>query len=138
MTPYEFIGWTLINTSAVTNIVGVASARTITHGLRPRNDTLPSINYLELGGGNRFSGYERQPYSISCRASTAAGARDLNRVVTTVFSGAQGTGITGRNNGFTVERGSIRSDQGLIPESDDKTFNAPVDFDIIYAVSTVS
>ena len=134
MTPYELVGWTLNATTAVT---AITSTR-IWHGLKPRNDTLPSINYLELGAGTRFWGHERQPYSINCRASTPAGARDLNRVVTTVFAGAEGTGITGRNNGFTVERGSLKSDQGLIPEPDGNTFNAPVDFDIIYAVSTVS
>jgi len=141
MTPYEFVGYTLLNTSAVTNIVGVASARTVTHGLRPRNSAVPCINYYAVGGGSRFNGIERQTISISCRANTPAGARDLNRVVTTVFAGAQGTGILGTNNSFDLGRGSLRADQGLIPEDtvDGKTiYNAPVDIDIIYAASTVS
>ena len=141
MTPYEFVGYTLLNTSAVTNIVGVASARTVTHGLRPRNSAVPCINFYAVGGGSRFNGIERQTISISCRANTPAGARDLNRVVTTVFSGAQGTGTYGTNNSFDLARGSLRADQGLIPEEmvDGKTiYNAPVDIDIIYAASTVS
>ena len=141
MTPYEFVGYTLLNTSAVTNIVGVASARTVTHGLRPRNSAVPYINFYEIGGGLRFSGIERQPFSINCRADTPAGARELNRVVTTAFCGAAGTGIYGTNNGFDVARGSLKADQGLIPEDmvDGKTiYNAPVDIDIIYAATTVS
>ena len=141
MTPYEMVGWTLLDASAVTAIVGVASAQTVTHGLRPRNSAVPCINYYAVGGGSRFNGIERQTISISCRADTPAGARDLNRVVTTVFAGAQGTGTYGTNNGFDVARASLKADQGLIPEDmvDGKTiYNAPVDIDIIYAASTVS
>lgn len=137
MTPYEFIGWTMLNASAVTAIVGTR----VTHGLRPRNDSLPSINYHALGGGARFWGMERQTVSISCRANTPEDARDLNRVVTTEMAGADGTGIRGTNNGFDLALGSLIADQGLIPEDkvDGKTvYNAPVDVQIIYAVSTVS
>ncbi len=141
MTPYEMVGYTLLNTSAVTNIVGVASARTVTHGLRPRNGSLPSINYFAIGGGLRFWGIERQAVQISCRADTPGAARDLNRVVTTVFAGAQGTGVAGTINGFDLRLGTLRADQGLIPEEkvDGQTvYNAPVDIQIVYAASTVS
>ncbi len=141
MTSYEFVGYCLLNTSAVTNIVGVASARTVTHGLRSRNGILPCINYFALPGGSRFNGIERMPVSFGCRADTPGAARDLNRVVTTVFAGAQGTGTTGTENGFDLRRGSLIADQGLIPEEkvDGKTvYNAPVDIQIIYAASTVS
>ncbi len=134
MTPYELVGWTLNNTTAVT---AITSTR-IWHGLRPRNDTMPSINYFELGAGQREWGIERQGYSINCRAETPAAARDLAREVVTVFAGADGTGTHGTNNGFDVGRASLRAGQGLIPEPGDKIFNAPVDIDIIYAVSTVS
>ena len=137
MKPYEFVGYTLNNTTAVT---AITSAR-IWHGLRPRNDDLPSINFYAVGGGARFNGLERQTVSISCRADTPGAARDLNRVVTTVFAGAQGMGITGTNNGFDLRLGSLRADQGLIPEDKvgGKTvYNAPVDIQIIYAASTVS
>ena len=141
MTPYEVIGWSLLNTTAVTAIVGTSTSRTVTHGLRPRNSDVPCINYFELGGGSRFSGYERQPYSINCRAATPAAAMDLARVVTTVFAGSAGTGIYGRLNGFNIERGSLIQKQGLIPE--DKVdgvsiYNAPVDITIVYPSSTVS
>jgi len=137
VTAYEFVGWTLTNTSAVT---AITSTR-IYHGLRARSSALPSINYQELGGGSRFYGYERQPYTILCRADTPAGARDLARVVTTAMAGSAGTGIHGRNNGFTLDFGTLIADQGLIPEelADGKTiYNAPIDVQLVYAVSTVS
>ena len=138
MTPYEMVGYEMINTSAVTNIVGATG---ITHGLRPRNDDTPNINYYAVGGGLRFNGIERQTVSISCRADTPGAARDLNRVVTTVFAGAQGTGVAGTINGFDLRLGTLQADQGLIPEEkvDGKTvYNAPVDIQIVYAASTVS
>ena len=137
MMPYEFVGWTFNNTSAVT---AITSTR-IYHGLRARSSVLPAINYQELGPGSRFYGYERQPYTALCRADTPAGARDLARVVTTVVAGSAGTGITGTNNGFTLDLGTLIADQGLIPEElvDGKTvYNVPIDFRLIYAVSTVS
>ena len=133
MTPYEYVGWTLNNTSAVT---AITSTR-INHGLRPRNTDTPCINYFEIGGDRQW-GMERQPFSINCRADTPAGARDLARLVVTVFDGSSGTGTYGANNGFTVARAYLTNDNGLIPEPDDKTFNAPVDIELHYAVSTVS
>ena len=76
MKPYQCIGWTLLNTTAVTNIT-----TTITHGLRPVGTSVPSINYYEVGGNNRLNGIESQVYSINCRHTTPAGARDLARLV---------------------------------------------------------
>ena len=137
MTPYEFVGWTLNNTTAVT---AITSTR-IYHGLRAQNTALPAINYQELGAGSRWYGYERQPYTILCRATTPAGAQDLKRVVTTAMAGSAGTGIHGRNNGFTLDLGTLIADQGLIPEElvDSNTvYNAPIDVQLIYAVSTVT
>ena len=133
MTPYELIGWTLLNATTVTAITSTRVA----HGLRPRNDTLPCINYYTVGG-DRFDGMERQTFSINCRAESPNAARDLARVVITEFHGATGTGVYGRNNGFSVARAYLKTDIGLIPEPDDKTYNAPVDVDIIYSPGTVS
>ena len=134
MTEYEFVGYTLINTTAVTAITGTSN---IWHGLRPKTTDLPSINYLELGGDFR-NGIERRDYSINCRSATAAGARDLARQVLIAFTGTSGTGIYGTTNSFDVARASLRNDNGLIPEPEDNVFNAPVDITIVYPSSTVS
>lgn len=137
MTPYEFVGWTLNNTSSVT---AITSTR-ITHGLRPRSTTTPCINYYETDG-DRYAGIERQGYSVNCRADTPAGARDLARVVTTVFDGTHGQGVYGTNNSFSVGRAYLKTDVGLIPEEPDENnrviYNAPLEIEIQYAVTTVS
>jgi len=137
MTAYEFVGWTLSNTTAVT---AITSTR-IYHGLRARSSALPAINYQELPGGSRFYGHERQPFTILCRATTPAGARDLARVVTTAMAGSAGTGITGTNNGFVLDFGTLIADQGLIPEaleSGKTVYNAPIDIQLVYAASAVT
>jgi hypothetical protein len=57
------------------------------------------------------------------------------------MAGSSGTGITGTNNGFVLDFGHLIADQGLIPEelADGKTiYNAPIDVQLVYAVSTVS
>jgi len=138
MTPYEAIGYTLINTTAVSAIVGAGSASAVFYGLRPLRTTLPSINYYEIGGGTRAFGMERQTFSLSCRAATPGAARDLAREVVTAFGGTSGTGLTGTVNGFDVARVSLGVDGGLIPEPEDNVFNAPVDIVLVYATTTVS
>ena len=137
MTGYEFVGYQLINATAVTTIVGAGSAANVWHGLRPQTTDLPCINYFELSG-NRYNGFETRSFSINCRSATAAGARDLARVVVTAFAGADGNGGYGTVNSFDVARASLRNDNGLIPEVEDKVFNAPVDITVVYASNTVS
>lgn len=133
MKPYQVIGWSLLQTSAIT---AITSTR-VYHGLRPEGTVVPAINFFELPG-SRFYGVERQSYSINCRATTASVARNLARLVTDLFAGTAGTGIYGVQNGFTIDRGSLVQDQGLIPEPEDGIFNAPVDIAIVYGVGTVS
>ena len=133
MKPYQAVGWTLLNTSAVTAIVSTR----VWHAMRPKTDTLPSINYFELGGG-RGNGIESQPYSINCRAATAGGARDLARVVVNTFAGSSGTGMYGTQNWFDIARASLRSDNGLVPEPEEGVYNAPVDVLLVYSVDTVT
>ena len=133
--PYEALGWTLLNTSAVTALTSLR----VYHGLRPQSDnTLPSINYYELGRASGRGGYESQPYSISCRAETAGAARDLARVVITALTGTSQTGLYGTGNSFDIVRMSLVADQGLIPEPDGDAFNAPVDVLLVYMIDTVS
>jgi hypothetical protein len=134
MKPYQLIGWTLLNTTAVT---AITSTR-INHGLRPSGTIVPSINYYELGTATRQHGMEQVVYSINCRASTPGVSRDLARLVLNVFIGSNGDGTYGENNGFEVTRASLEVDGGLIPEPEDGIYNSPVDVRIVYPVSTVS
>jgi len=128
------IGWTLLQTSAVTNIVSTR----VYHGLRPEGTAVPPINYYELGGGVRANGIEIQSFSINCRASTAGAARNLARSVLDLFTGTSGTGIYGTQNGFDIARASLRNDNGLVPEITDNVYNAPIDIAVAYAISTIS
>jgi hypothetical protein len=133
MTPYEFVGYELINTTAISAIVNTR----VYHGLRPEDTTVPSINYFEIEG-ERFSGVESVGFSINCRAGTAGAAKDLARLVVDLFAGTSGSGTYGTTNGFSVMRSSLRSEQALIPETEDNLYNAQVDVQIVYGVSTVS
>lgn len=134
MKPYQAIGWSLIQSTAISAIV---SSR-INHGMRPIGTLVPSINYYEIGGSSRANGHESIVYSINCRASTASAARNLAYLVLDMFSGSSGTGIYGSINGFTISRGGLENDGGIIPEPDDGIYNAPIDIRIVYPIGTVS
>jgi hypothetical protein len=134
MKPHQTIGWTLLQTSSITAIVGSK----INHGLRPVGTAVPSINYYELGGYSRRNGIESAVFSINCRADTADAARNLARLVLDTFHGTSGTGVQGYQSTFTVARSSLENDGGLIPEPEDGIYNAPIDIRIVYPVSTVS
>lgn len=134
MKPYQTIGWTLLNTTAITAIVGTR----VNHGLRPVGTATPCLNYYEVGPVSRFNGMESVTYSINCRAGSAGAARDLARLVTNVFHGADSAGTHGEQNNFQISRASLSNDGGLIPEPEDNIFNAPVDIIIVYPTDTVS
>lgn len=134
MKPYQTIGWTLLNTTAISAIVSTR----VNHGLRPKGTAVPCINYYEVGSPSRFNGMESVQYTINCRASSAAAARDLSRLVVNLFHGSSSTGTTGAENGFDVSRASLLNDDGLIIEPDDDIFNSPVEIQIVYPSSTVS
>lgn len=135
MKPYQAIGYTLLNTTSITAIVSTK----VNHGLRPVGTAVPCINYYELGGPVRANGIESQVYSINCRASTAGAARDLARIVVDTFAGSSGTGIYGyQNSSFEISRASLENDGGLIPETEDQIYNAPIDIRIVYPIDTVS
>jgi hypothetical protein len=134
MKPHQTIGWTLLQTSSITAIVGSK----VNHGLRPVGTAVPSINYYELGGYSRRNGIESTVFSINCRADTADAARNLARLVLDTFHGTQGMGVQGTQNSFTVARSSLENDGGLIPEPEDGIYNAPIDIRFVYPVSTVS
>lgn len=136
----QFIGYSMINCSAITAIVGASSQSRITHGMRPQASALsalPCINYYELPG-SRKNGIEAETFSINCRAVTADTAMDLARKVIDLFHGSSGTGVYGTNNNFDVARASLKNHNGLIPEPNADAYNVPVDILITYAVDTVS
>jgi hypothetical protein len=137
---HDAIGLALLSTTAITTIVGSGTAGRVYHGLRPSTSTLPAINYFKLSG-NRHYGMESEIYSINCRAATASAAMELARQVKELWGGSEGMttyGIWGTApTTFDFSRASI-TDQGLIPEPDEQTFNAPLDLQIVYRVETVS
>jgi hypothetical protein len=142
--PYQAVGWLMINSSAVTAIVGASTQSRITHGMRPQSSalsSLPAINYYEMAGG-RKNGVGSVPFSINCRAVTADTAINLSEKVIDLFHGSSGTGIYGNagtaGNMFSVARVSLRSNNGLIPEPDGGCYNVPVDILVTYPLDTVS
>jgi hypothetical protein len=133
MKEYQLIGYSLFQTTAITAIVG----NKIYHGLRPDGTATPCINYFELNNTRNY-GIESVTYAVNCRAGTSQQARELAREVKDLFGGADGLGIYGIQSSFTVMRSSVVNDAGLVPEPEDDIFNAPIDVQIVYAVSTVS
>ena len=131
MKPAQAIGYALINSTAISAIVGSR----VNHGLRPQGTTTPCINYYELGGLSRLPGMESIVYSINCRDTTAGGARDLARLVLDYFAGTSGTGTYQTQGTFEITKASLSNDGGLIPESTDGIYNAPVDIRIVYPIN---
>jgi hypothetical protein len=126
MRPDQFIGWTLLQSTAVT---GITSTR-VWYGLRPNGDTLPAINFYDVGGPGRFNGLNRPVFSINCRAATAGAARALADTVLSLFIGDDGK--YGDGNGFAAARVSLVNDGGLIPEDD--AYNVPIDVRVISTI----
>ena len=131
MTPAQSIGYALINSTAISAIVGTR----INHGLRPVGTAVPCINYYELGGSTRLRGFDSVVYSINCRASTAGEARTMARLVLDYFAGTSGTGTYQTQGTFEITKASLSNDGGIIPESTDGIYNAPVDIRIVYPIS---
>lgn len=141
MKPYQAVGWSLVNASAVT---AFTTANRITHGMRPQTSSLsalPCINYYELPG-TRKNGIGAATFSINCRAVTADTAMNLAEKVIELFNGSSGTSVYGdggsAGNLFTVAGASLRNHNGLIPEPDSSCYNVPVDLLLTYPLDTVS
>jgi hypothetical protein len=137
MKPPEVIAYALNHTTAISSLV---SANKITHGDRPigNTDALPAINYYEIGGGVRKNGVEKKTFSLNCRASTSGAASTLARAVIALFGGNDGNGIYGNWNGFDISRSSVQFDHGLVSQPTSEGFDAVVDVQIVYPVSTIS
>jgi hypothetical protein len=133
MTGAQMMGYSLTRSTAVSALV----SNRIYHGMRPVSTVVPCINYFEMAGGQRKNGFETVTYSINCRAVTAETALQIARAVTDLFHGSYSTGTYGVMNGFEISRASLRQSQGLIPETSDNLYNAPVDIQIVYPSSSV-
>jgi len=131
MVDHQFIGYTLLQTTAIT---AITSTR-IYHGLRPQSSSissLPCINFFQMSGGGKDNGIKSATFSINCRAVDPAAARSLSGAVADVFGGSFGTGVYGESSSFSVARSSVVRDGGLLPEIESGCFNAPVDVMIVY------
>jgi hypothetical protein len=137
MTPYQAIGYSLSQATAVTALVSTR----IYHGNRPEGTGVPCINYYEIGSVERRNGIEIATYSINCRATDPGTARTIARKVLDLFIGASSNGTygnVGATGQFEVSRASLQNDAGLIIEPSEGMYNAPVDIRIVYPTSTVS
>ena len=127
MKPDQYIGYVLLNTTAVT---AITSTR-VNYGLRPTGTVLPAINFYDIAGVGKANGLDNGVYSINCRAATARAARDLADLVQSTFVGSDATGTSGNASTFSAIRVSLVRSGGLITEPDDSCFNAPVDIRVI-------
>ena len=128
MRPDQAIGNLLYTCSAVTAITTL-----ITHGIRASGTAVPAINFYQLGGTSRFNGVESPIFSINCRATDAGVARGLGDSIVDLFGGTSGTGIYGTSSTFSIARGSVVRDNGLIPEPDSGIYNASIDVRITFS-----
>ena len=135
MTADQAIGYTLLNTSALTTITSTR----VYHGMRPDSTTTPCVNFFRMPGGSRKDGMDRRVYSINCRAVTANTAIDMAKIVIDTFHGTSGRGVKGDvASSFSVISASLQQDGGLIFEDADNLYNAPVDIQVVYPTSTVT
>ena len=134
MTADQMIGYTLLNTSSITAIVSTR----IYHGMRGMGTALPALNFYQLGQRTRANGMERTKYSICSRATTAASALALASLVYTLFDGSSGNGMKGDINNFAIISSSVIGTGGLIFEEEESVYNAPVDIQVVYPVTTAT
>ena len=133
MTITQAIGYKLLNTTAVSAIVGTRAF----HGDIPasymtgQTVIFPAINFFELPGDPIVAPtkgeYERRSYQISCRDYSAKGAKDLADQVEIAFQNLQES-----VNGFDVQFVQVTQSGGVITEPDGKTFHSPVTIRLIF------
>lgn len=132
MTAIQFVGYTLINTTAIT---AITTADRITSGVRSKTASglaIPSINYSKLAG-DRF-GLKNIVVAINCRAATEVDAENLQSLVTDTFVGSDGRGKYADVTGFSAYRISLVKEHSTIPETEGTVtiYNSPVDIMIVY------
>lgn len=137
MKDHQFIGYTLLNTSAISALVSTR----VYHGSRPKVSQiseLPAIDFYQLPGGRKNMGTVSRTFTVNCRATSPAVARQLGDAVVDLFGGTSGTGMYGYSSSFSVARASIARDNGTIVDDDSETFFVPIDVLIVYTTDTVS
>jgi len=129
---YQAIGYMILHTTAITNVISTRC----NHGLRPASSVMPCINYYGVGGTTQVADIVSSRFSINCRAADPGIARDLARSIAALFGGSQGNGIygtTGASNTFGLARCSVIADGGLIPEPTEGAYNAPIDILVVHS-----
>ena len=137
MNDHQFIGYTLLNASAISSLVSTR----VYHGMRPKVSQiseLPAIDYYQLSGGRKYMGTVSRTFTINCRATSPAVARQLGDAVIDLFGGTSGTGVYGYSSSFSVARASIARDNGTIVDDDSETVFVPIDVLVVYTTDTVS
>lgn len=126
---HEAIGYTLLQNSDITDIVG----GNVWHGLRPESGD-PCINFFEVFYEPMYNGVvERSHYQISCRASDPSTVQDLARKVCVLFHNMRQT----VNSTFDIQSATIEN-KLLLPEPDTNLFHVPIDVRFTYNEATVS
>ena len=132
ITASQFIGKSLIATTAITSIV---TSDRIRHGLRPVGTVLPAINYYNVS--NYSSVLSNETWSINCRSNNIDQAMSLAKSVKDLFCGVNNLGTTATEsvsgvNVFNAARISLGVEHRAIPESDGAIWNKPIDIVIVY------
>jgi hypothetical protein len=123
----QFIGFSLLNASAVTNLT-----TNIYEGLRPMGTDFPAINFYEMPGGSRLNSLHVEMYSVTCRATTIGSVKSLAEAVVTLFGGSSGTGTMGVSDGFGVSRISVVRQNGIMPEPESNCYASAVDVSLVF------
>jgi len=131
MDVWEMIGYTLLNESEITDIVGTH----IYHGQRPEKGD-PCINYFEVSYIPLYNGVIEMPrYQISCRASEPGTAQDLARKICILFHNKKGP--IGTSSVFWLQQATVEG-KILLPEPETNLYHVPVDVRFVYSEATVS
>jgi len=128
---YQAIGYQLLATTAISDIVGTR----VYHGKRPealgssQTSYLPAIAFEEVAGPLILAGgwVETRSVLIHSYAETDSGAWDLAKEVKDMFHS-----LYGSINGFDIQRVYVRGSGGLIFDNAVRTFDAPIEIDVYY------
>jgi hypothetical protein len=133
MKDYQFIGYKLLSTTAVTSIV----SQRIYHGNGPESMTYPAITYFQSGypAMTYQNTISRRRYQIDCWANSAAGVRDLEQAVTNTMDNASGTFTNSAGSSFDIQATDVMLYGPMIYESGTNLYHQPIDIRLIYLSS---
>lgn len=122
---------------ASTALSAIVSTR-IYHGMRTMGTAVPALNYYQLGQRRRANGMETIRWSICSRSTKAAEALSIANIIVEMFDGESGNGMSGDINSFAIISTSLVGTGGLIFEEEESIYNAPVDIQVVYPVTTAT